>query len=129
MAHNFFAVTVILAAFAGDLQAGSCGVFPQTEIPARHSTHSLSNRLEELNRIAVRVFDLDLHEAERGDRAFIVYEAHTSTGKRFRNSEVYVVREGKLLATEVYFGWDQPHKVARGTHVESGVQVSAPEHV
>src|SRR5436190_8952228 len=47
--------------------------------------------------------------------AFIVYEAQTSTGNRFRNSEVYTVGGRKLLATEVYFGWEEPHKVRRGT--------------
>jgi ketosteroid isomerase-like protein len=58
----------------------------------------------------------EIHQAEQGDHAFIVYEAHTSAGKHFRNSEVYSVRNGKLLATEVYFGWDLPHKVPLGTH-------------
>jgi ketosteroid isomerase-like protein len=60
-----------------------------------------------------------IYEFEKGDHAFIVYEAHTSTGKRFRNSEVYTVRGGKLVATEVYFGWEVPHKVPRGTHAEN----------
>jgi ketosteroid isomerase-like protein len=60
-----------------------------------------------------------LHEVEDGDRAFIVYEGHTSTGKRFRNCEVHTVRAGKLVATEVYFGWDVPHKVPLGTHVDN----------
>jgi hypothetical protein len=60
-----------------------------------------------------------IYEVGDGDRAFIVYEALTSTGKRFRNSEVYIVREGKLLATEVYFGWDLPHRVPQGAHVEN----------
>jgi ketosteroid isomerase-like protein len=59
-----------------------------------------------------------IYEAEHDDRAFIVYEAHTSTGRRFRNSEVHTVRDGKLLATEVYFGWDVPHHVPRGAHVD-----------
>ena len=59
-------------------------------------------------------------EFEDGDRASIVYEAHTSTGKRFRNSEMYTVRQGKPLATEVYFGWELPHKAPRGRHVEEG---------
>jgi ketosteroid isomerase-like protein len=54
--------------------------------------------------------------AEDGDRAFIVYEAHTSMGKHFRNSEVHTVRNGKIVSTEVYFGWELPHKVAPGTH-------------
>jgi hypothetical protein len=57
--------------------------------------------------------------AEDADRAFIVYEGQTSTGKRFRNCEVHTVSNGKLVATEVYFGWDLPHKVPSGTHSES----------
>jgi len=61
----------------------------------------------------------DIYELEDGDRAFVVYEASTSSGKRFRNSEVHTVRDGKLVATEVYFGWDLPHKVPRGTHVDN----------
>ncbi|HEY5809164.1 MAG TPA: nuclear transport factor 2 family protein [Povalibacter sp.] len=61
----------------------------------------------------------DIYESEEGDRAFIVYEARTSTGKRLRNCEVYTVRNGKLLATEVYFGWELPHKVPEGRHVEN----------
>ena len=61
----------------------------------------------------------NIYEFEKGDQAIIVYEASTSTGKQFRNSEVHTVRAGKLVATEVYFGWDLPHKVAVGTHVEN----------
>ena len=60
-----------------------------------------------------------IYEFEQGDRASIVYEAQTSTGRRLRNSEVYTVRGGKLVATEVYFGWDVPHKVPGGMHVEN----------
>jgi ketosteroid isomerase-like protein len=60
-----------------------------------------------------------IYEFEKGDHAFIVYEAHTSRGKHFRNSEVYTVRGSKLVATEVYFGWEVPHKVPRGTHAEN----------
>src|SRR5262245_38147834 len=51
-----------------------------------------------------------IYQMEEGERAFIVYEAHTTGGKTFRNSEVYTVRNGKLIATEVYFGWDVPHQ-------------------
>ena len=58
-----------------------------------------------------------IHEFEQNDRACIVYEAQTSGGKRLRNSEVYTVRNGKLVATEVYFGWDLPHKAPRGEHL------------
>jgi hypothetical protein len=54
-----------------------------------------------------------MHAAESGERAYVVYE--TSTGeKRFRNAEMHVVRDGRIVATEVYFGWDLPHKAALG---------------
>jgi hypothetical protein len=60
-----------------------------------------------------------IYQMEDGDRVFIVYEAHTRGGKTFRNSEVYTVRNGKLVATEVYFGWDLPHQAPRGGFIEN----------
>jgi hypothetical protein len=59
-----------------------------------------------------------IYQMEDGNRAFIVYEGRTASGKAFRNSEVYTVRNGKLVATEVYFGWDLPHKAPKGGFVE-----------
>ena len=41
---------------------------------------------------------------------------HMVSGHRFRNTELNTVRNGKLVATEVYFGWNLPHKVAKGEH-------------
>ncbi|HXS51420.1 MAG TPA: nuclear transport factor 2 family protein [Usitatibacter sp.] len=60
-------------------------------------------------------FDI-VHEAENGDLAFVTYEARTRSGHRFRNTELNAVRDGMLVATEVYFGWDLPHQVAKGEH-------------
>jgi hypothetical protein len=60
-----------------------------------------------------------VYQIEDGSRAFIVYEAHTGSGRTFRNSEVHTVRNGQLVATEVYFGWDIPHKVAKDEHIEN----------
>jgi hypothetical protein len=62
-------------------------------------------------------FDI-VYELEDCDRAMIVYEGRTTAGKRFRNCEVYTVRDAKLVATEVYFGWDLPHQVAPGAHAQ-----------
>jgi ketosteroid isomerase-like protein len=59
-----------------------------------------------------------IHEATNGERAFVTYEARTSTGKCFRNTEVHTVRDGRLIATEVYFGWDVPHKAPLGGFLE-----------
>ena len=54
--------------------------------------------------------------AESGDTAWVVYEA-ASSKKRFRNAEMHKTRDGKLVATEVYFGWDLPHPAAEGGFV------------
>jgi SnoaL-like domain len=70
------------------------------------------------NSKAMRGFEY-IYQVEDGDRAFIVYEAHTTSGKTFRNSEVHTVRDGKLVATEVYFGWDLPHKAPQGGFIEN----------
>jgi hypothetical protein len=51
---------------------------------------------------------------EDANRAVVVYEARTSSGKRFRNCEVHTIRGEKLVATEVYFGWDLPHRATVG---------------
>jgi ketosteroid isomerase-like protein len=91
-----------------------------------HFTSPIDNALDRAtyfevcwpNSAAMSRFD-DVHEIEDGERAFIVYEAATSSGKRFRNCELYTVRGGKLVSTEVYFGWDLPHKAPAGTHVEN----------
>ena len=90
-----------------------------------HFTSPIDNALDRAayleicwpNSAVMTRFD-DVYEFEAGERALIVYEADTSTGKRFRNCEVYTVRGGRLVATEVYFGWALPHKVPRGTHVD-----------
>jgi len=52
-----------------------------------------------------------------GEQVFVVYEGRTNAGKRFRNCEVHTVRNGKLVATEVYFGWDLPHKAKPGDFI------------
>jgi ketosteroid isomerase-like protein len=55
--------------------------------------------------------------ADLGDRAFVIYEA-VAHGKHFRNCELHTVRDGQLVAVEVYFGWDLPHPAGHGDHVD-----------
>lgn len=62
-----------------------------------------------------------IYQAEQGEQAFVVYVARAGS-KRFRNSEVHTVRDGKLVATEVYFGWDLPHRAAPGGFIENDGQ-------
>ena len=58
-----------------------------------------------------------IHGSESGEMAWIVYEGRTMT-KRFRNAELHRVRDNRIVATEVYFGWDLPHPAAPGRFVQ-----------
>jgi len=55
--------------------------------------------------------------ATDGDVVFVTYIG-TVSGRRFRNTEVHTVRDGKLVEVEVYFGWNVPHDVAEGEHAD-----------
>ena len=55
--------------------------------------------------------------AESDGDVFVTYEATTTSGKRFRNTEMLAVRGGKITAIEVYFGWNVPHEVQPGQHI------------
>jgi len=91
-----------------------------------HFTSPLDNALDRTsyfaicwpNSKAMKSFDF-IAGAEDGDRAFVVYEGETLAGKRFRNCEVHTVRGGKLISTEVYFGWNVPHPAPAGKHVDN----------
>lgn len=41
---------------------------------------------------------------ESGDRAFALYECSTAAGSKFRNTEYFTFRDGKIQRIEVYFG-------------------------
>ena len=68
-----------------------------------HFTSPIDNALDRAtyleicwpNSAAITRFE-EIYEAETGDRVFVVYEGHTSSGKRFRNCELHAVRDGKL---------------------------------
>ena len=49
-----------------------------------------------------------------GDRVFVTYEARTTNGRRFRNTEILTIRDQRLVEAEVYFGWSLPHRAAPG---------------
>ncbi|PUA29240.1 MAG: ketosteroid isomerase [Cellvibrio sp. 79] len=44
------------------------------------------------------------------DKVFVTYEAKSTNGEAFRNTEIFTVREEKIIEVEVYFGWSIPHK-------------------
>lgn len=55
-----------------------------------------------------------IHGAEDGEWVFIVYEG-VAGGNKFRNTELHRVRNGKIVETEVYFGWNLPHPAKPGS--------------
>jgi ketosteroid isomerase-like protein len=61
-------------------------------------------------------FDL-INAVADGDQVFVTYEARSTSGGRFRNSEILRVRSGKIAEVEVYFGWSLPHEAKAGTHI------------
>jgi ketosteroid isomerase-like protein len=87
-----------------------------------HFTSPIDNRLDRAtyfrtcwpNSAATDGFDF-IHMAEAGDQVFVTYEGRAS-GRRFRNTEVLTIRDGKIFEVEVYFGWNLPHDVPLGQH-------------
>ena len=52
-----------------------------------------------------------------GDRVFVTYEGRSSDGRRFRNTEIMTIHNGRIVDVEVYFGWSLPHEAAPGGFV------------
>jgi ketosteroid isomerase-like protein len=57
-----------------------------------------------------------LRIGEIGGEVLVTYEGKRTGGKRFRNTEILTIRDGKISAVEVYFGWNVPHDVPLGRH-------------
>nr|WP_244137198.1 nuclear transport factor 2 family protein [Burkholderia pyrrocinia] len=69
------------------------------------------------NSVTLARFDF-IDVAVHGEHVFVVYEAETSSGKRFRNAERLRVRDGRIVEAEVYFGWNVPHDAPEGGFVD-----------
>jgi ketosteroid isomerase-like protein len=52
--------------------------------------------------------------ADDGEQVFATLEARNTKGYRFRNTEIWSFRHGKLVEAEVYFGWTLPHEAPLG---------------
>ncbi|KVL37804.1 nuclear transport factor 2 family protein [Burkholderia sp. MSMB1835] len=95
--------------------------------PDFHFTSPLDNRLDRDAYLArcwpnsemlagFEFVDVAVH----GDYVFVVYEAVTTAGRRFRNAERLRIRDGRIVEAEVYFGWYVPHPAPDGGFIESG---------
>ncbi|WP_027232750.1 nuclear transport factor 2 family protein [Phyllobacterium sp. UNC302MFCol5.2] len=58
-----------------------------------------------------------IHLVAQGNEVFVTYEGKRSDGHRFRNTEILTIRDGKIAAVEVYFGWSLPHDAKPGSFV------------
>jgi ketosteroid isomerase-like protein len=91
-----------------------------------HFTSPLDNRLDRAtyftrcwpNSAAIAGFEF-IHVARGGERVFVTYEGRNAEGKRFRNTEILTIRNGKICEAEVYFGWSIPHPAAPGGFVDA----------
>lgn len=92
-----------------------------------HFTSPLDNRIDRStyfarcwpNSASIVGFDF-IHVVPDGDRAFVTYEGWSTSGKRFRNTEILTFRGDKIVEAEVYFGWSIPHEAAEGGFVNPG---------
>jgi ketosteroid isomerase-like protein len=90
-----------------------------------HFTSPLDNRIDRTtyfercwpNNRTIRGYDF-VHLAAEGDCVFITYEAESTTGRRFRNTEVMTIRNGRITNVEVFFGWNVPHEAKIGGFVD-----------
>ena len=93
--------------------------------PDFHFTSPLDNRIDRATYFArcwpnsAWLADFEfIRLASKGDDVFVTYEARTTKGDRFRNTEVVTIRRGQLVNVEVYFGWSLPHPAAAGGFVD-----------
>lgn len=51
------------------------------------------------------------------NKVLVVYEATSTKGDSFRNTEILEIKDEKIVNVEVYFGWSIPHKASPGGFV------------
>jgi ketosteroid isomerase-like protein len=69
------------------------------------------------NSRAIAGFDFK-HLVADGNKVFVTYEGRTTSGGRFRNTEILTIRDGRIADAEVYFGWSIPHRASEGGFVD-----------
>ncbi len=90
-----------------------------------HFTSPLDNRIDRAtyfatcwpNSASIEGFDF-IHLIPDGERVFVTYEGRAKD-RRFRNTEVLTVKDGRITDAEVYFGWTIPHEARPGGSIAS----------
>jgi ketosteroid isomerase-like protein len=89
-----------------------------------HFTSPLDNRIDRdtyfarcwPNSESISAFEF-VNLVQDGERVFVTYEGRSDTRRRFRNTEILTLRDGKIVEAEVYFGWSIPHEAPVGGYV------------
>jgi ketosteroid isomerase-like protein len=92
--------------------------------PDFHFTSPLDNRLDRKTYFErcwptsenIRNFEF-IHMVPTIDQVFVTYVGTNADGHRFRNTEILTIRGEQIVDTEVYFGWNVPHKARSGSFV------------
>jgi ketosteroid isomerase-like protein len=96
-----------------------------------HFTSPLDNRLDRKtyfercwpNSAAITDFKF-IKVVTQGEQVFVVYEGSSVAGRKFRNTSLLTIRNGKIVEVEVYFGWTIPHEAAEGGFLNQGTRGS-----
>ena len=99
-----------------------------------HFTSPLDNRLDRAtyfarcwpNSESMDGFDF-IHLVPDGERVFVTYEGRGG-GRRFRNTEILTVKDGRITDAEVYFGWTIPHEARPGGFVNATPRSTGGSH-
>lgn len=91
-----------------------------------HFTSPLDNRLDRPTFFtrcwpggdAIASIEVQRLVPQDDNRAFVTYELQMKNGRRIRNTEFIVTRDGKLTDVEVYFGRNVPHDAKPGGFID-----------
>ncbi len=129
--HEADPIEVVRTVFDAYVRSDRAAI-EQVIAPDFHFSSPRDNRLDRQTYFArcwpnnERVVDFKLiHLVLDGDRVFVTYEGENKAGYHFRNTEISTVRQGKVVETEVYFGWSVPHEAPLGGFTDK-VEGQAP---
>jgi ketosteroid isomerase-like protein len=129
--HEADPIEVVRTVFDAYVRSDRAAI-EQVIAPDFHFSSPRDNRLDRQTYFArcwpnnERVVDFKLiHLVRDGDRVFVTYEGENKAGYHFRNTEISTVRQGKVVETEVYFGWSVPHEAPLGGFTDK-VEGQAP---
>ena len=89
-----------------------------------HFTSPLDNRIDRrtyLERCWPNSKTISAFEYEnlvRREPRLVTYLATQDSGRRFKNTEIFTVRDGKIVNVQVFFGWNVPHDAPEGDFVK-----------